>query len=130
MPANVAGKLAWFYQRGDLNQRVLIERLAVTNAQIEALEPPRKLIETSSATETGGVASNRRIIEREQEHGAGATELNTLEQHPDEFCRIVHEALERYTDPSFVGPYTSRVMATGLQTSKYPKPAVRCRGKP
>ncbi|WP_255681450.1 hypothetical protein [Natrinema sp. SYSU A 869] len=89
MPANMAGKLAWLHQRGDLEQRVVIERLAVTTEQIEALELPRKPIETSSATGTGGVAYNRRITEWEQQHGAGATELNALEQHPDKFRRIV-----------------------------------------
>jgi|GEM_PF-1039048 len=99
MPANMAGKLAWLKQRGDLEQRVVIERLAVTKAQIEALELPRKPIEESTATGTGGVAYNRRVTEWEQEHGAGATELNALEQHPDEFRRIVRDALERYTDP-------------------------------
>ncbi|WP_455448187.1 hypothetical protein [Natrinema thermotolerans] len=100
MPANMAGKLAWLHQRGDLEQRVVIERLAVTKDQIEALDLPRKPIEESEATGTGGVAYNRRITEWEQQHGAGATELNALEQHPDEFRRIVREALERYTDPN------------------------------
>ncbi len=98
MPANMAGKLAWLHQRGDLEERVVIERLAVTKAQINDLELPRKPIEESSATGTGGVAYNRRITEWEQEHGAGATELNALEQHPDEFRRIIRDALERYTD--------------------------------
>ncbi len=99
MPANMAGKLAWLHQRSDHEQRVVIERLAVTTDQIENLDLPRKPIEESSATGTGGVAYNRRISEWEQEHGAGATELNALEQHPDEFRRIVRDALERYTDP-------------------------------
>ncbi|AEH39525.1 hypothetical protein [Halopiger xanaduensis] len=99
MPANMAGKLAWLKQRGDLEQRVVIERLAVTTDQIEALDLPRKPIEESTSTGTGGVAYNRRITEWEQEHGAGATELNALEQHPEEFRRIVRKALEEYTDP-------------------------------
>ncbi|QCC57206.1 hypothetical protein [Natrinema thermotolerans] len=100
MPANMAGKLAWLKQRGDLEQRVVIDRLAVTKAQIDALELPRKPIEESTATGTGGVAYNRRVTEWEQEHGAGATELNALEQQPDEFRRIIRTALERYTDPN------------------------------
>ncbi|ADB63927.1 hypothetical protein Htur_5039 (plasmid) [Haloterrigena turkmenica DSM 5511] len=99
MPANMAGKLAWLHQRGDLEQRVAIERLAVTKDQIEQLELPRKPIEESTATGTGGVAYNRRVTEWEEQHGAGATELNALEQQPEEFRRIVRSALERYTDP-------------------------------
>jgi len=99
MPANMAGKLAWLYQRGDLDQRVVVERLAVTADQIEALDLPRKPIEESDAQGTGGVAYNRRITEWEEEHGAGATELNALEQYPDEYRRIVREALAQYNDP-------------------------------
>ena len=99
MPANMAGKLAWLHQRGDLEERVVIERLAVTKEQIADLELPRKPIEESTATGTGGVAYNRRVTEWEEQHGAGATELNALEQHPEEFRRIVRDALERYTDP-------------------------------
>ncbi|WP_135823091.1 hypothetical protein [Halostella litorea] len=99
MPASMAGKLAWLKQRGDLDQRVLVERLAVTPEQIEELDLPRKPIEESEATGTGGVAYNRRVTEWEEEHGAGATELNALEQYPDEYRRIVAEALRRYSDP-------------------------------
>lgn len=99
MPANMAGKLAWLHQRGDLEQRVVIERLAVTKDQIETVEFPRKPIEENTASGTGDVAYNRRITEWEQEQGAGMTELNALEQQPEEFHRIVRDALERYTDP-------------------------------
>lgn len=99
MPANMAGKIVWLKQRGDLTERVVIERLAVTPEQIEALDLPRKPIEESEATGTSGVAYNRRVNEWEEEHGAGATELNALEQHPEEFRRIVREALLKYSDP-------------------------------
>ena len=99
MPANIAGKLAWLHQRSDLEERVVIERLAVTTEQIERLDLLRKPIEESTAQGTDGLAYNRRITEWEQEHGAGATELNALEQHPEEFRPIVREALEQYTDP-------------------------------
>jgi HPt (histidine-containing phosphotransfer) domain-containing protein len=99
MPSNMSGKIAWLNQRGDLNHRVVVDRLAVTAKQIEALDLPRKPIEESTATGTGGVAYNRRITEWEKAHGAGATELNALEQYPDEFRRIVREALEQYSDP-------------------------------
>jgi hypothetical protein len=99
MPSNMSGKIAWLNQRGDLNHRVVVERLAVTPEQIEELDLPRKPIEESDAQGTGGVAYNRRITEWEEAHGAGATELNALEQYPDEFRRIVREALEQYSDP-------------------------------
>ncbi|WP_306061532.1 hypothetical protein [Natronococcus wangiae] len=95
MPANTAGKLAWLRQRGDLEEHVFVERLAVTKDQIDALDLPRKPIEESTAQGTGGVAYNRRITEWEEAHGAGATELNAFEQHPEGFRRIVRDAFER-----------------------------------
>lgn len=50
----MAGKLAWLKQRGDLKQRVVIERIVVTTKQIETLDLPRKPIEESMAAGTGG----------------------------------------------------------------------------
>lgn len=100
MATNMAGKLAWLEARGDLEQRVMIERLAVTKEQIERLDLPRKPIAESEHTGTGGKSYNTKITEWEQRHGAGATELNALEQRPEAFRRIVRDAIESYTDES------------------------------
>jgi hypothetical protein len=98
MPHNVSGKIAWLEQRGDLTERVVVDRLAVTPEQIEALSLPRKPIEESSHTGTGAKAYDTLVDEWEQRRGVGACELNALEQHPDSYRRIVRDGLDPYVD--------------------------------
>lgn len=98
MASAMSGKLAWLNQRGDIDQRVIVEQLAVTREQIEALDLPRKPIEESRHTGTGGKAYDTLVSDWEQRRGAGATELNALEARPDEFERIVREGLDPYVD--------------------------------
>jgi hypothetical protein len=100
MAGNMAAKLAWLKARGDITQRVCIEQLAVTREQIQELGLPRKPIEASAHTGTGGKSYNTRITEWEERKGAGATELNALENRPDAFKSILQEGLAPYVDPA------------------------------
>lgn len=99
MLTNMASKVAWLKQRGDITQRVCIERLAVTPEQIQALDLPRKPISESTATGTGGKSYNTKIDEWEARKGAGATELNALENRPEAFEQLLRDGLEPFVDP-------------------------------
>lgn len=100
MAAAMASKIAWLKQRGDIDQRVVIEQLAVTKDQIEQYDLPRQPIDESTHTGTGGKAYDTLVTEWEQRRGAGATELNTLEADADLFKSIVAEGLSPYVDES------------------------------
>ncbi|ELZ96577.1 hypothetical protein [Haloferax sulfurifontis] len=99
MSTAMSGKLAWLNERGDVDHRVAIEQLALTKEQVEQLDLPRKPIEESSHTGTGGRAYDTLVDDWERRKGKGATELNALEARPEEFERIVREGVERYIDP-------------------------------
>ncbi|APX98669.1 hypothetical protein [Natronorubrum daqingense] len=99
MASAMAGKVAWLDERGDLTQRVCIEQVAVTQDQVERFGLPRKPISESEYTGTGGKAYDTLVSEWEERKGAGACELNTLEQIPALYKQIVRDAVEPYRDP-------------------------------
>ncbi|WP_135306349.1 hypothetical protein [Haloarcula amylovorans] len=96
MSSAMAGKVAWLDERGDLEHRVCIEQVAVTQDQVEQFGLPRKPISESDQTGTGGKAYDTLVDEWEQRKGTGACELNTLEQIPDLYKHIVREGIAPY----------------------------------
>lgn len=99
MPANMAAKVAWLKRLGELTERVCIDRLAVTREHIEDLDLPRKPISESNHQGTGGKSYDTKVTEWEERMGVGATELNALENRPEDYKRIVRDALSQYVDP-------------------------------
>lgn len=99
MASAMAAKLAWLKQQGQLSERVVVDRLAITREQITALDLPRKPIDESEHSGTGGVAADTLKRKWEQRKGEGATELNTLEARPEDYRRIVREGIEQFRDP-------------------------------
>ncbi|WP_241154824.1 hypothetical protein [Halorubrum sp. CSM-61] len=98
MAANMSSKLSWLDIRGNLAHRVVVEQLAVTPEQIRELGLPRKPIEESRHTGTGGRAYDTLVSDWEQRKGTGACELNALEQKAEDFKRIVRDGVTPYVD--------------------------------
>lgn len=100
MASAMTGKLAWLKQRGDLNQRVLVDQLAVTVDQIRELDLPRKPISGSdpNATGTGGRAYDTLVDEWERRKGSGAVELQALWKDHGIFVDILEDGLSTYVD--------------------------------
>ena len=103
MSSAMAGKLAWLDARGDLTQRVCVEQVAVTKEQVETYGLPRKPISESDKSGTGARAYDTLVSEWEERKGAGACELNTLEQIPELYKQILRDAIEPYRDPALAG---------------------------
>jgi hypothetical protein len=99
MAVAMSAKLAWFERRDELDQRIMVNQLAITPDQIEAHDLPRRPISESESTGTGGVSYDTLVNEWERRRGHGATELNALEPRPDVYKQIVREGIEAYTDP-------------------------------
>ena len=97
MPAQAANKFEWLSQNPqvDLSERVYVERLALTAAQVAKHDLPRQPLDADEAAD----GYTARIEDFEQRHGAGATELNALEADLDLYQRIVRDAVGQYRDP-------------------------------
>lgn len=100
MASAMSSKMAYLRARGILEQRVCIDQLAVTQEQIERFGLPRKPIDASASADagTGKKAYQTLVSEWEERKGAGATELNTLENFPELFEEIIREGCRPYTD--------------------------------
>lgn len=99
MAPSMAGKLAYFRERGTLTQRVAIEQAAITPAQIEAHGLPRAPIARDADADGGARSYTTLVDEWERRHGYGAVELNVLETRLDLFERILRDAVEPLEDP-------------------------------
>jgi hypothetical protein len=96
MPAQVANKFEWLKTNPqfDLDQRVYVDRLALTGAQVARHDLPRQPLDPEDFDD----AYKARIERFEDEHGRGATELNALEADIELYQRLVRDGVERYRD--------------------------------
>jgi hypothetical protein len=78
MPAAMAGKLEWLKQEDKLDHRVILDRLAITEQQIEEFGLPLNF----------------------DKRDKGEVELNALEANLDNFKQIVREGTDPLTDDS------------------------------
>lgn len=78
MPAAMAGKLEWLKQEEELDHRVILDRLAITEQQIEEFDLPLNF----------------------DKRDKGEVELNALEANLDNFKQIVREGTDPLTDDS------------------------------
>jgi|AntDeeMetagen134_2_1112570.scaffolds.fasta_scaffold00552_16 hypothetical protein len=78
MPAAMAGKLEWLKQEGKLDHRAILDRLAITERQIEEFDLPLNF----------------------DKRDKGEVELNALEANLDNFKQIVREGADPLTDDS------------------------------
>lgn len=89
MPATFSRKIEWFLRQANMDADVKVQHVLLTLDQCEKYQLPRSI-------DSGGDAHKKHF---EKKYGEGRVELDALDaRHPDEFRRIVEEALDPYFD--------------------------------
>jgi len=98
MPEKMASKISWLEHRGDLDETVYLEPLALTQEQVERHDFPRSPIEGSDKTGSGAKAYDSLVDNWEERMGEGAVEINVFETRPKLFERILQESISLVID--------------------------------
>lgn len=90
MPAEVASKVDYFERSSNLNERVIVDRVALTKDQVTTHDLPSIPVDPSD---------NQSYQTKVKNFGDEVTELNALKADLDLFCEIVEDAIRQYRDP-------------------------------
>jgi len=102
MATAMSSKIAWLDEVGELEQRVMVKQMAVTQDQIEEYDLPRAPIDTDTSADasTGKKAYRTLVTEWEERKGTGAVELQAMWRDEGRFAEVVEHHLQRLYDPT------------------------------